>query len=86
MLGTSGWIQVPPRFHKTDRIVLRRYGHDPETIDARLTGAGYTHELAEVSERVAGGHTESEIMPAGRAVLHHAGLRRYRVHPGRPAR
>ena len=39
MLGTSGWIQVPPRFHNADRIVLHRYGHDPETIDARLTGA-----------------------------------------------
>ena len=34
MLGTSGWIQVPPRFHNADRIVLHRYGHDPETIDA----------------------------------------------------
>jgi hypothetical protein len=63
VLGTSGWIQVPPRFHYPDRIVLHRYGHDPETIDARLTGSGYTHELAEVTERVAGGHTESEIMP-----------------------
>jgi len=66
VLGTSGWIQVPPRFHDVDRILLHRYGHDPETIDARLTGAGYTHELVEVSERVAGGHTMSEIMPAGR--------------------
>jgi predicted dehydrogenase len=63
VLGTSGWIQVPPRFHYPSRIVLHRGGHDPETIDARLTGAGYTHELVEVTERVAGGHTESEIMP-----------------------
>ena len=58
-----GWIQVPPRFHYPNRIVLHRYGHDPETIGARLTGAGYTHELAEVTACVAGGHTESEIMP-----------------------
>jgi len=63
VLGTSGWIQVPPRFHYPSRIVLHRYGHDPEAIDAPLTGAGYTHELVEVTERVAGGHTESEIMP-----------------------
>jgi hypothetical protein len=28
-----------------------------------LTGAGNAHELAEVTERVAGGHTESETMP-----------------------
>jgi predicted dehydrogenase len=63
VLGTTGWIQVPPRFHYPSRIVLHRDGHDPETIDAPLTGAGYTHELAEVTERVADGHTESEIMP-----------------------
>jgi predicted dehydrogenase len=63
VLGTSGWIQVPPRFHYPSRIVLHRPGHDPETIDAPLTGAGYAHELAEVTVRVAAGHTESEIMP-----------------------
>ena len=54
---------MPPRFHYPSRIVLHRDGHDPEIIDAPLTGAGYAHELAEVTERVAGGHTESEIMP-----------------------
>lgn len=63
VLGTAGWIQVPPRLHYPSRIVLHRYGYDPETIDAPLTGAGYTHELAEVTERVAGGHIESDIMP-----------------------
>ena len=63
VLGTKGWIQVPPRFHYPSRIVLHREGHDPQVIDAPLTGAGYTHELTEVTGRVAGGHTESEIMP-----------------------
>lgn len=43
--------------------MLHRAGRDPETIDAPLTGAGYAHELAEVAERVAGGHLESETMP-----------------------
>jgi predicted dehydrogenase len=63
VLGTAGWIGVPPRFHYPSRIVLHRDGHDPEIIDAPLTGAGYAHELAEVTERVAGGHVQSEIMP-----------------------
>jgi len=63
VLGTAGWIQVPPRFHYPSRIVLHRPGRDPDVIDAPLSGAGYTHELAEVTERVAGGQTESAIMP-----------------------
>ena len=63
VLGTAGWIQVPPRFHYPSRIVLHRPGRDPQVIDAPLTGAGYAHELAEVTERMAGGHTESQIMP-----------------------
>ena len=63
VLGTGGWIGVPPRFHYPSRIVLHRDGHDPETIDAPLTGAGYAHELTEVTRRVAAGHTESEVMP-----------------------
>ena len=54
---------MPPRFHYPSRIVLHRPGRDPEVIDAPLTGAGYTYELAEVTECVAGGQTESAIMP-----------------------
>jgi hypothetical protein len=63
VLGTTGWIQVPPRFHYASRIVLHRSGHDPETMDFPLTGAGYSHELTEVTERVAGGYSQSAIMP-----------------------
>jgi predicted dehydrogenase len=63
VLGTGGWIQVPPRFHYPSRIVLHRPGHDPEIIDAPLTGGGYAHELAEVTMRVAAGDTESPVMP-----------------------
>ncbi|HEY9241940.1 MAG TPA: Gfo/Idh/MocA family oxidoreductase [Streptosporangiaceae bacterium] len=63
VLGTRGWIQVPPRFHYPSRIVLHRPGHDPQAIDAPLTGAGYTHELAEVTQCLAAGRTESQIMP-----------------------
>jgi hypothetical protein len=43
--------------------VLHRPGHDPQTIDAPLTGAGYTHELAEVTQCLTAGRTESQIMP-----------------------
>jgi predicted dehydrogenase len=61
--GTKGWIDVPPRFHHPHRIVLSRRGQDSETIIAPPLGAGYSHELLEVTECVRAGRTESVIMP-----------------------
>jgi len=61
--GTRGWIDVPPRFHHPHRIVLQRKGQEPETINRRPLGTGYSHELIEVTECVRAGRTESMIMP-----------------------
>ena len=61
--GTEGWIDVPPRFHHPDRIVLTRHGHDPETLHRPARGGGYAHELDEVTACVAAGRTESTVMP-----------------------
>ena len=61
--GTGGWLEVPPRFHHPDRIVLGRTKHQPETIVKPRLGAGYAHELIEVTEAVREGRTESAIMP-----------------------
>jgi predicted dehydrogenase len=61
--GTKGWIDVPPRFHHPQRIVLHRRGHDAEAISRLPLGAGYSHELIEVTECVRAGRTESVIMP-----------------------
>lgn len=61
--GTKGWIEVPPRFHHPKRIVLQRTGHDAEVIDHPVLGAGYAHELIEVTEGVRAGRTESAVMP-----------------------
>jgi predicted dehydrogenase len=61
--GTKGWIEVPPRFHHPDRIILGRTGHDPETIVRPRIGAGYAHELIEVTDAVRAGRTESWVMP-----------------------
>ncbi len=61
--GTRGWIEVPPRFHHPKRIVLHRSGSEPETFDRPPNGGGYSHELAEVTEGVRAGRTESAIMP-----------------------
>ena len=61
--GTAGWIDVPPRFHHPRSITLTRHGHDPETITRPPRGGGYSHELAEVTESVLAGRTESVVMP-----------------------
>ncbi|MGC1208107.1 MAG: Gfo/Idh/MocA family oxidoreductase [Ornithinimicrobium sp.] len=63
IIGTDGWIDIPPRFHHPKSIVVTRAGQDPETIDAPPLGAGYSHELIEVSDCIRAGLTESAIMP-----------------------
>jgi predicted dehydrogenase len=63
VFGTSGWIDVLPRFHHPDTIVLHRNGSEPETIARPHLGGGYAHELVEVTECVRAGATESAIMP-----------------------
>jgi predicted dehydrogenase len=63
IFGTTGWIDVPPRFHHPHTIVLHRGGAEPETITRPPLGAGYSHELIEVTEGVRAGRTESAVMP-----------------------
>ena len=63
VFGTDGWIDVLPRFHHPDTIVLHRRDAEPETIVAPRTGAGYAHELIEVTECIAAGKPESDVMP-----------------------
>jgi predicted dehydrogenase len=63
IFGTTGWIDVLPRFHHPETFVLHRAGADPETITRRPLGAGYAHELIEVTEGVRAGRSESAVMP-----------------------
>jgi predicted dehydrogenase len=63
VFGTTGWIDVLPRFHHPQTIVLNRAGADPETITRPPLGNGYAHELIEVTECLQAGRTESAVMP-----------------------
>jgi predicted dehydrogenase len=63
VFGTEGWIDVLPRFHHPDTIVLHRAGAEPEPITRPPVGAGYAHELIEVTECLRAGRTESAVMP-----------------------
>jgi hypothetical protein len=63
VFGTTGWIDVLPRFHHPTTIVLHRAGAEPETITRPAIGAGYAHELIEVNECLRAGQSESVVMP-----------------------
>lgn len=63
VFGTTGWIDVLPRFHHPTTFVLHRGGAEPESITRQPVGQGYAHELIEVTEGVRAGRTESAVMP-----------------------
>ena len=63
VFGTAGWIDVLPRFHHPQTIVLHRAGAEAEEITLPQTGGGYSHELVEVTECLRAGRTESTVMP-----------------------
>ena len=63
VFGTEGWVDVLPRFHHPDTIVLHRAGAEPETITRRPLGRGYASELVEVTDCLRAGRTESAVMP-----------------------
>ncbi len=62
IVGSEGWIDLPPRFHHPDRLVLTRSGGEPEVIHRPPLGHGYPHQFIEVGERLRAGRTESPIM------------------------
>jgi predicted dehydrogenase len=63
VFGTGGWIDVLPRFHHPDTIVVHRTGRDAEEVTVPHTGGGYVHELREVTECLLAGRPESAVMP-----------------------
>ncbi len=63
VFGTGGWIDVLPRFHHPQTIVLHRRGCEPEVIVRPQLGAGYAHQLIEVNDCLRAGQTESAVMP-----------------------
>ena len=63
LVGTEGSIEVLPRFHHPDTLVLRTRDGETTEITRPATGTGYAHEFAEVHRCLAEGLTESPVMP-----------------------
>jgi predicted dehydrogenase len=77
IFGTGGFIDILPRFHHPETIVLHRQGAEPERFTEPPLGGGYSHELIEVTECMRAGRTESSVMPlddtlAVQRILHQA--------------
>lgn len=69
VLGSRAWVDIPPRFHRMNRLVLHRPGVAPEEIDCPTVGLGYSHELRHASECVAAGLAESPLVPLEQTLL-----------------
>lgn len=61
--GTEGSIELVPRFHHPDTLVLRRNGGGAETVVRAPAGRGYHLEAVEVNRCLALGLTESPVVP-----------------------
>ena len=59
VFGTTGWIDVLPRFHHPIDVRAAPRGAEPETVTRRPLGAGYAHELIEVTECLRAGRTRA---------------------------
>lgn len=59
LVGTEGWIDMHPRFHRSAAITVWR-GDRPETTDF---DSGYHHQVIHVGDCLAQRRTESPIMP-----------------------
>ncbi len=62
LLGTDGWIDVHPRFHRAPSLTLWCGRQAKEAVSEEF-GFGFEHEVIHVGECLAAGLTESPIMP-----------------------
>lgn len=63
VLGTRGSLELGPDFHHPATLVVRRAGEAPEELHLPALGRGYAHEIHHVHECLAGGSTESPVVP-----------------------
>lgn len=62
VIGTGGSIEIAPRFHHPDTIVVRRNGAPARALTLPPVGRGYSHQILEVGRCLDAGLTESPLM------------------------
>lgn len=63
IFGSEGYLDILPRFHHPVQMIVNRAGEPPREVSRPPLGAGYSHELIEVTECMRAGRSESAIMP-----------------------
>lgn len=63
VMATGGSIELEPRFHHPESIVVQHSAQQPQRIKFANRGRGYAHEIMAVSDDLRAGRTESEVMP-----------------------
>ncbi len=62
--GTEGRIEIPTDFYNPQTVILRRDGHDPQTLVAEpQSGNGYGHQAREVMRCLREKRTQSDLVP-----------------------
>jgi predicted dehydrogenase len=60
--GTKGKIEILPRFHHADTIIITVDGHEEKKIHIPNQGLGYTHQIAHVHHCLRSGYQQSPMM------------------------
>jgi predicted dehydrogenase len=63
IMGTEGFIRVPPRWWIPTTLIIDRPNQPPETVEIPYVGNGYNYEADEVHRCLLAGKTESDVMP-----------------------
>lgn len=63
IMGTDGFMRVPPRWWVPTTLIIDRPNQAPETVEIPFVGNGYNYEADEVHRCLRAGKTESDIMP-----------------------
>lgn len=61
--GSQGFVEVVPRFHHSQKLVVHVAGQPAVTVDCPWRGEGYVHEIEAASQAIAAGSTEHELNP-----------------------
>ena len=61
--GTEGRLRVGPPFFKAEKLLLTRYGKEPEEIALPLEGNGYNYQAVEMGRLIREGKLESDLLP-----------------------